>query len=138
MMAKIKKEPITRAERGRNEIQEHFHDGGNQEEHKVCRDWSLLAALPAFVSWTLWISRSTRWGHHSPPRPPTLSYSYSRTLRFRTESMKMFSTYDLLQYPISTRFGLQDVFTFSRALREKFLFCCQAVKESGFPINIID
>ena len=100
MMAKIKKEPITRAERGRNETQKQFHDGGNQEEHKVCRDWSLLVALPPFVSWTFWISRSTRWGHHSPPRPPTLSYSYSATLRFRTESMKMVSTYDLLQYSI--------------------------------------
>ena len=79
MMARMKKGPITRAESGRNEIKEHFHDGGiHEEEHKVCRDWSLLAALPPFVSWTIWISRSTRWGHHSVPRP---SPSHSPTLQ---------------------------------------------------------
>ena len=38
MMAKIKKESITRAERGSDEIQEHFHDGESQEEHKVLED----------------------------------------------------------------------------------------------------
>ena len=102
MMSKIKKEPITRAERGRNETQKQFHDGGNQEEHKVCRDWSLLAALPPFVSWTLWISRSTRWGHHSLPtdHQPSHTPTLQHYLSFRTESMKMVSTYDLLQYSI--------------------------------------
>ena len=135
MIAKTKKEPITIAKRGRNEKQKHFHDGGNQEEHQVCRDWSLLADLPPFVSWTLWISRSTRWGHHSLPRPPTplILLLYNTTFQNR-----IYENGYHLWFTAVPNIDEEGPTGFFKSHVGKVFILLQAVKEDGFSKHILD